>query len=210
MAAGGVGTTSELSGNASPVASLSRPAVHSPVIGPSSLTQSPSLQRIPSSAESPSGHTFDTARSSPVAPSATTFEDVSRRPSNPIVPHRQRLAPSKSDHQGISCSPTDGNASAMGRRQRSHTTADSSHVAELGSWSDSVPPPAQCFSREADGDAPQTSKDDASRSGSVSVFTKPSSVRGFLNRKKGRDRSPKPQEPGVLGKEGARVVITGR
>jgi serine/threonine kinase 32 len=30
---------------------------------------------------------------------------------------------------------------------------------------------------------------------------------GFLNRKKGRDKSPKPQEPGILGKEGARRII---
>ncbi|KAL1847905.1 Serine/threonine kinase [Paecilomyces lecythidis] len=30
----------------------------------------------------------------------------------------------------------------------------------------------------------------------------------FLSRKKGRDRSPKPQEPGVLGKEGARQIIS--
>ena len=32
-------------------------------------------------------------------------------------------------------------------------------------------------------------------------------VLGFLSRKKGREKSPKPQENGVLGKEGARVVI---
>lgn len=31
----------------------------------------------------------------------------------------------------------------------------------------------------------------------------------FFNRRKGRDRSPKPQEPGVLGKEGARQIIGG-
>jgi serine/threonine kinase 32 len=31
---------------------------------------------------------------------------------------------------------------------------------------------------------------------------------GFLSRKKGRDRSPKPQEPGILGKEGARRIIS--
>ena len=30
---------------------------------------------------------------------------------------------------------------------------------------------------------------------------------GFLSRRAGRDRSPKPKESGVLGKEGARVVI---
>ncbi|KAK2744245.1 hypothetical protein FQN57_004330 [Myotisia sp. PD_48] len=32
---------------------------------------------------------------------------------------------------------------------------------------------------------------------------------GFLNRKKGRERSPKPTERGVLGKEGARQIISG-
>jgi serine/threonine kinase 32 len=31
---------------------------------------------------------------------------------------------------------------------------------------------------------------------------------GFLSRKKGRGHSPKPQERGILGKEGARVVIS--
>lgn len=36
---------------------------------------------------------------------------------------------------------------------------------------------------------------------------KPNGMLGFLSRKKGRERSPKPQESGVLGKEGARVVI---
>ena len=36
---------------------------------------------------------------------------------------------------------------------------------------------------------------------------KPSGMLGFLSRKSGRARSPKPREPGVLGKEGARVVI---
>jgi len=37
---------------------------------------------------------------------------------------------------------------------------------------------------------------------------KPSGMLGFLSRKKGRDRSPKARERGVLGKEGARVVIS--
>lgn len=30
----------------------------------------------------------------------------------------------------------------------------------------------------------------------------------FLSRKKGRDRSPKPTERGVLGKEGARQILS--
>ena len=37
---------------------------------------------------------------------------------------------------------------------------------------------------------------------------RPSGMLGFLSRKKGRDRSPKARERGVLGKEGARVVIS--
>jgi serine/threonine kinase 32 len=40
------------------------------------------------------------------------------------------------------------------------------------------------------------------------VGKKPTGMLGFLNRKGGRARSPKPREPGVLGKEGARVVIS--
>ena len=39
---------------------------------------------------------------------------------------------------------------------------------------------------------------------------KPTGMLGFLSRKKGRERSPKPMERGVLGKEGARVVVGGR
>ncbi|KAJ5105776.1 Serine/threonine-protein kinase 32B [Penicillium alfredii] len=39
--------------------------------------------------------------------------------------------------------------------------------------------------------------------------SKPNSgMLSFLSRKKGRDRSPKPTEPGVLGKEGARQIIS--
>lgn len=36
-----------------------------------------------------------------------------------------------------------------------------------------------------------------------------SGMLAFLSRKKGRERSPKPTEPGVLGKEGARHIISG-
>lgn len=39
---------------------------------------------------------------------------------------------------------------------------------------------------------------------------KPTGMLGFLSRKKGRDRSPKAlkeRERGVLGKEGARIVL---
>lgn len=42
----------------------------------------------------------------------------------------------------------------------------------------------------------------------LEVATKPTGMLSFLGRKKGRGHSPKPQERGILGKEGARVVIS--
>ncbi len=48
------------------------------------------------------------------------------------------------------------------------------------------------------------------REGGRPAKGKPNGMLGFLSRKKGRERSPKPMEPGVLGKEGARVVVGGR
>ena len=38
---------------------------------------------------------------------------------------------------------------------------------------------------------------------------RPTGMLGFLSRKGVRARSPKPREAGVLGKEGARVIISG-
>lgn len=42
----------------------------------------------------------------------------------------------------------------------------------------------------------------------VEAASKHSGIVGFLSRKRGRGHSPKPQERGILGKEGARVVIS--
>lgn len=66
---------------------------------------------------------------------------------------------------------------------------------ETGSWSnlaDQTPPPAPEGFGELGGK-------DAKGGGSML---------GFLSRKKGRDRSPKPKEAGVLGKIGARHIIS--
>jgi serine/threonine kinase 32 len=41
------------------------------------------------------------------------------------------------------------------------------------------------------------------------INAKPNGMLGFLSRKKGRGHSPKPMERGILGKEGARVVVSG-
>ncbi|KAG0640772.1 kinase-like domain-containing protein [Tuber brumale] len=47
----------------------------------------------------------------------------------------------------------------------------------------------------------------ADKSSPTPVRLKPSGVLGFFSKRKGRASSPKPQERGVLGREGARVVI---
>ncbi|KAK4166486.1 kinase-like domain-containing protein [Cladorrhinum sp. PSN259] len=66
-----------------------------------------------------------------------------------------------------------------------------------GSWSDLA---RQDATLPADASGANNDPDGKSDSGSGGVF-------GFLSRKKGRGNSPKPKERGVLGKEGARVVI---
>lgn len=61
---------------------------------------------------------------------------------------------------------------------------------ETGSWSDM-----------ANQSQTMVQQDDSNR--------KSSGMLGFLGRKKGRDKSPKARERGVIGKEGARVVVGG-
>ncbi|KAE8356419.1 kinase-like domain-containing protein [Aspergillus coremiiformis] len=66
---------------------------------------------------------------------------------------------------------------------------------EAGSWSELAD---QSSTLPVEGYDVNSSKGKSSNSGMLA----------FLSRKKGRDRSPKPQEPGVLGKEGARQIIS--
>jgi serine/threonine kinase 32 len=49
---------------------------------------------------------------------------------------------------------------------------------------------------------------DAKEVAALQAQQKPNGMLGFLRGKKGRGHSPKPQERGILGKEGARVVIS--
>lgn len=65
---------------------------------------------------------------------------------------------------------------------------------ETGSWSEMANQSSAMVSPSTD---PQANADQ-----------RPTGVLGFLSRKKGRDRSPKAKERGVLGKEGARVIIS--
>lgn len=70
-------------------------------------------------------------------------------------------------------------------------------LGETGSWSDISSPNAAM------------PLDNVGLEGRGTFRGKPTGMLGFLSRKRGRERSPKPVEQGVLGKEGARVVING-
>lgn len=73
-------------------------------------------------------------------------------------------------------------------------------LGETGSWSELA---------KRDTTLPADAKDVGGAGGAQgSNGGKPNGMLGFLSRKKGRGHSPKPQEKGVLGKEGARVVIS--
>ncbi|KAL5347779.1 Serine/threonine kinase [Pseudogymnoascus australis] len=73
-------------------------------------------------------------------------------------------------------------------------------LGETGSWSELA---------KRDTTLPADAKDVGGAGGQQGANAgKPNGMLGFLSRKKGRGHSPKPQEKGVLGKEGARVVIS--
>lgn len=59
-----------------------------------------------------------------------------------------------------------------------------------------------------DGNGPWTDLNSGCISLTPSSQRKPSGMLGFLNKRRGRASSPKPQERGVLGREGARVVVS--
>ena len=93
--------------------------------------------------------------------------------------------------------------SALAKLKRNHTgpgvardasRSGGTHVIlhETGSWSDLADPTGTMPAEAKVGDGKG----------------KPSGMLGFLSRRRGRGPSPKPQERGVLGKEGARHVIS--
>ncbi|KAM5493489.1 Serine/threonine kinase [Microsporum audouinii] len=93
-------------------------------------------------------------------------------------------------------------------RNRSKSGGVQMVLEETGSWSGLA-------DQTSNGDTlPHNNiNDNGLPNGSGSAATGPGSTSGgmfsFFSRKKGRERSPKPSERGVLGKEGARVVISG-
>ena len=70
---------------------------------------------------------------------------------------------------------------------------------ETGSWSEIA---------KQDTSLPADAKYLANVEAELKAQEKPSGMLSFLSRKKGRGHSPKPMERGILGKEGARVVIS--
>lgn len=71
-------------------------------------------------------------------------------------------------------------------------------LTETGSWSELANHSSTMSATDG------TNGSDGSHRGSTS---KQHGMLSFLSRRGGRERSPKPKECGVLGKEGARVVI---
>jgi serine/threonine kinase 32 len=105
---------------------------------------------------------------------------------------------------------TSKNRQAMSRSKKNTTTgiltqssggfADDMNVADL--------PPLHQKPSTFSGDKLFGEPSTGERSGDEKEREKrPSGMLGFLSRKKGRDRSPKARERGVLGKEGARVIV---
>ena len=76
-----------------------------------------------------------------------------------------------------------------------------------GSWSHVADKSSTLPSEGLTGPHVAKAQQEVGGSGSSSHLKPPHGVLGFLSRKKGREKSPKPQESGILGKEGARVVV---
>ncbi|KAK4643596.1 Serine/threonine kinase [Podospora bellae-mahoneyi] len=142
--------------------------------------------------------TTDTATAAPATTngnSPTDSNKLTRPPSN----HSRRSAPGRPPPlppYPQSYNPRAGNRSGPGMIVESPTGGVQVTLDGGGSWSDlarqdaTLPADASGANNDLDG----------KESGGGGVF-------GFLSRKKGRGNSPKPKERGVLGKEGARVVI---
>lgn len=119
-------------------------------------------------------------------------------PPIPPIAHSQPL-PTSHPQQPPTSHPQQQNpkAARLGTHQASQSGGVQVVLKETGSWSELANKNASLPADAANG---------------VNVGgkgLKPTGMLGFLSRKKGREKSPKPQEQGVLGKEGARVVVSG-
>jgi len=167
-----------MAGDASPV-STSVEAPSPSASDPRPLSNHDTVSRA--STQSPSG--------SPPLPTTIPVSSPTSDPSSLQHPAIQNLHPGDISRAG-SATPPSGSRAALNRSQRGNsknvTTSGGMSVvlSETGSW-----------------------KDLNDQRLPVDERAKPSGVLGFLGRKRGRERSPKARERGVLGKEGARVVV---
>lgn len=127
-------------------------------------------------------------------PHSTTSASASRHSGSESVPGRpERLAPSISQQQQQQQQNDFKSARSSGKRITSPAGGVSVTLDGSGSWSELA---RQDATLPADANVAGDGKGESS-----------GGMFGFLKSKKGRNNSPRPKERGVLGKEGARVVI---
>jgi len=174
--------------NAQPQAFTTEGAVAAPVKpGPNGTTQS----QHRGSPETSSTHEPGTSPSSTSKMQRPSSGHQRRGPPGrppPLPPYPQSYTNSSS--------PRSGRSGAPGMVVNSPTGGVQVTLDGAGSWSDLARQDATLPADAAGVNNELGAKPEAS-----------GGVFGFLNRKKGRGHSPKPKERGVLGKEGARVVI---
>ncbi|RFU35131.1 hypothetical protein B7463_g1191, partial [Scytalidium lignicola] len=164
---------------------------------PDSSTPKPISPRSPSV-----GRRRSSTRSQPNSPDGSPPVPVPPLPNNiqnGTATSPQRLVPNFSTpnsgpsgyHQSYS-GPRNPRGQGGGFRKESQGGGMQVVLGETGSWSDLA---------KQDATLPADAK-------LVEAAAKPTGMMSFLSRKKGRGHSPKPQERGILGKEGARVIIS--
>jgi serine/threonine kinase 32 len=174
---------------------------HSPATPNGRTTERPAQHNLPPPSrdhESGSSHSISIGNKSP----ARNFSNSATSSADGSPPNR--IMRSASNHgNAYRQSPTSHPASLIPAvpqrpvpRQPSSTRLASASgglqvvLGETSSWSDLA---------KQDTTLPADAKD---------LQAKPNGMLGFWSRKKGRGHSPKPQERGILGKEGARVVLS--
>lgn len=128
------------------------------------------------------------------------FSSTNKLPLPPNSSHRRQPSPLQPYPQAYTNHPNgarSGRGGASGMIVGSPTGGVQVTLDGGGSWSDLA---RQDATLPADASGANNDIAGKQESGGGGVF-------GFLSRKKGRANSPKPKERGVLGKEGARVVI---
>lgn len=155
-------------------------------------THSKSSTDEPSTAESPRNGSppIGTIPSGPKS-THSTHSDYFPAHEHPPLPSNTPPPPNHARPLGPTSNPTKGGSRSISKGGGMQVTLDGT-----GSWSQLAKDQSATIPAEAingvDG----------------KVGKQAHGMLGFLSRHKGREKSPKPQEPGVLGKEGARVVIS--